>query len=320
MKKYLFALLAFFSGISSFGQGVVILDGDIKDAENLIGAYFGPLANGFGSGLNSGWYNTAKPHSLGGFDLTLTFNSVIIPKSGKVFNIKEAGGNTFISEDTYASTVIGSKEPTSMQYVAGGFSTSGFGGVDFEMPGSIIATKVISMPIIQAGVGIMKNTSIDFRFMPLIKVGKKVKVNLFGAGIKHDLLQWIPIAGDAIPLSLSIQAGYTSLNSELKISDQELEINTKATTLNLILSKKILMITGYASLGYSSSNTTLKANPNFDLDGIKFNDELNVQLKTNNELRANIGLRFNITLITIQADYTHSEYPTANLGIGVSFR
>ena len=35
-------------------------------------------------------------------------------------------------------------------------------------------------------------------------------------------------------------------------------------------------------------------------------------------MRANIGLRFNITLVTIHADYTFAEYPTATLGLGVT--
>ncbi|MBT3622392.1 MAG: hypothetical protein HN535_06580 [Flavobacteriales bacterium] len=41
---------------------------------------------------------------------------------------------------------------------------------------------------------------------------------------------------------------------------------------------------------------------------------------SNNNLRANIGLRLNITLLTIQADYTFAEYPTVTLGLGVSLR
>ena len=32
-----------------------------------------------------------------------------------------------------------------------------------------------------------------------------INVNLFGIGLKHDLLQWIPVVGDAIPMSLSFK-------------------------------------------------------------------------------------------------------------------
>ena len=157
--------------------------------------------------------------------------------------------------------------------------------------------------------------------MPFMDIGDVGKVNLFGIGIKHDILQWIPVAGDAIPMSLSLQGGYTALNTELKISEQEVSLNTKATTINLVASRKILMLTGYAGIGYNSSTTTFTAEvENFDLSGVQFDEQVKIEFESNNNLRANIGLRLNLTLITIQADYTFAEYPTATLGLGVSLR
>ena len=128
------------------------------------------------------------------------------------------------------------------------------------------------------------------------------------------LLQWIPGIGDAIPMSLSLQAGYTSLNTELKILEQEVSLKTKATTINLVASKKLLMVTGYVGLGYNSATTTFTADADFDLDGLHFDEKVEVAFESNNNLRTNIGLRLNMTLVTIQADYTFSEYPTATLG------
>ena len=80
------------------------------------------------------------------------------------------------------------------------------------------------------------------------------------------------------------------------------------------------MITGYAGVGYNSATTTFTADANFDLSGVQFDEQVKIEFESNNNLRANIGLRLNITLITIQADYTFSEYPTATLGLGVSLR
>ena len=166
----------------------------------------------------------------------------------------------------------------------------------------------------------IKKTAVDVRFMPMMNVGKNINVNLFGIGLKHDLLQWIPVVGDAIPMSLSIQGGYTTLNTELEIADQKVALKTKATTINLVASRKILMITGYAGVGYNSSSTTFLADANFDLGGVEFEEEVAMNFTSNNNLRANVGLRLNITLITIQADYTFAEYPTATVGLGVSLR
>ena len=315
MKKLLFILLAGLIGLSSFGQTQNILANDIAQGEKLIEAYFTPMAGSFGAGLNSGWYNTAKPHSLGGFDLTLTLNTVIIPSSAKTFNIKAAGGDIFTSDDTEASTIFGSADATTMTY---NNNSTGL-DVDFEMPGGF-KTPAIPLPMIQAGIGLIKNTAIDVRYMPMLNVGDNINVNLFGIGIKHDLLQWIPGIGNAIPMSLSLQGGYTSLNTELEILGQEVSLKTKATTINLVASKKLLMVTGYVGLGYNSATTTFTTDANFDLGGIQFDEKVEVAFESNNNLRTNIGLRLNMTVVTIQADYTFAEYPTATLGLGVSLR
>ena len=154
----------------------------------------------------------------------------------------------------------------------------------------------------------------------MMNVGSNINVNLFGIGVKHDLLQWIPVIGDAIPMSLSLQGGYTTLNTELEIVDQKVALATKATTINLVASRKILMITGYAGVGYNSATTTFSSNANFDLGGVQFDEKVEMKFESNKNVRANIGLRLNITLLTIQADYTFAEYPTATLGLGVSLR
>lgn len=315
MKKHLLTLLAVVIAFTSNAQINSILGEDIKQGEKLIEAYFTPMAESFGASLNNGWYNTAKPHSLGGFDLTFTLNTVIIPNSAETFKIGNEFEGVFTSNEAEASTIFGSNDETELTYTN---TTTGL-STNFDMPGGL-KTPVIPLPMIQAGVGLIKNTAIDFRYMPMLNIGNAVKVNLFGIGAKHDLLQWIPVVGDAIPMSLSLQGGYTSLNTELEVADQKVNLTTKATTINLVASRKILMLTGYAGVGYNSATTTFGANANFDLGGVQFDEEVNMSFESQNNIRANLGLRLNITLLTIQADYTFAEYPTATLGIGVSFR
>jgi len=155
--------------------------------------------------------------------------------------------------------------------------------------------------------------------MPTLNLSD-IETNLFGIGVKHDVLQWIPVIGDAIPMSLSIQAGYTELNTSLDIYEQKVSMKTSATTINLIASRKLLILTGYVGLGYNTSETILLADSGFNLSGINFGDKIEIKLQSENKLRTNIGLRLNLTVVTIHADYTFSEYPTATLGLGVSLR
>ena len=325
MKKILLTWIVGIICNTSFTQNIQeILANDIRQGEQLIEAYFTPMAESFGAGLNNGWYNTAKPHSLGGFDITFTLNTVIIPNTAETFNIKDAGGNTFTSNEIEASSIFGSKETTTMTYRYMDSNTGAELTTDFEMPGGL-KTPAMPLPMIQAGVGLIKKTAIDVRYMPMLNIGDNINVNLLGIGLKHDLLQWIPAVGNAIPMSLSLQGGYTSLNTELKLVGQEVALNTKATTINLVASKKIVLVTGYAGIGYNSTTTTFSTNANFkfksnDQTYVQFSENLETKFESNNNLRTNIGIRLNMAVVTIQADYTFSKYPTATLGLGVSLR
>ena len=314
MKKLNIIILIVISYVSAFSQQN-ILQNNLNEGEKLIEAYFTPMAETFGAGLNNAWYNTAKPHSILGFDVTFSLSTVIIPNSAENFMIEDNFNGIFTSSDEDASTIFGSMSSTQMNYNPGNNLASS----SFNMPGGL-KTPILPLPMIQAGIGVYKKTSLDIRYMPILNVGDNININLYGFGAKHDLLQWIPAVGNVIPMSLSIQAGYTNLNTELKVAGQEVALNTKATTLNLIASKKVLMLTGYAGIGYSYSNTNFSANPNFDLNGLSFDNELDISFESTRKLRTNLGLRLNIALMTIHADYTFADYPTATIGVGVSLR
>ena len=82
------------------------------------------------------------------------------------------------------------------------------------------------------------------------------------------------------------------------------------------------MFTPYLGVGYNSTRTTFNVNGDYDIAGfeIKLDELTDIDFESNNNLRANIGFRFNIAVIALQANYTFAEYPTATLGLGVSLR
>jgi hypothetical protein len=317
MKKIIVSCTAVLIGFSSFSQ--VTLSNPV-DANEFLQAYLSPLGESLGAGLNNGWYNTAKPHKLGGFDLTFTLNTVLVPEGKQNFNPDKI--NNFSSEDASSPTILGKGEGATITYK----------GYEFNMPDQSSALNVLPVPMIGIGIGFIKKSEIDIRYVPTYKynagfVGKG-SIGLWGVGVKHDILQWIPLVGDAFPMSLSLQAGHTSLNTDIEIKSQgvaqEVELAVKATTINLIASRKLLMFTGYAGIGYNNSTTSFDGKTNFKLgvgsQVIDFNVPLKMKFDSQNEFRANIGFRFNITVIAIQANYTFAEYPTATLGVGVSLR
>ena len=329
MKKLLLLLLCVPLIVS--GQ-VQQLDAIIQDdASNFLEVYFSPLGQSFGAGLNNGWYNTAKPHKLGGFDVTLTLNAVHVPSTMLVFDPNDI--DNFSSNST-TPTILGAGDGSEITYTNNGNS------ITFDMPyqGSL-KKSLIPVPMINAGLGLVKKTEIDVRYLPTYDfdmgfVGKG-SVELWGIGIKHDLLQWIPVAGDAIPISLSIQAGHTKFNTSFSIENpdpdplssvnQDISMDVNATTVNLIVSKKLLMLTAYAGIGYNSSVTTFNSETEsfyLGVDGssIQMNIPPKMKFESQNEMRTNIGLRLNLAIIAIQANHTFSKYPVTTVGVGISVR
>lgn len=314
MKKIIFLLLSFCVS-TAFSQNV-----SEEDAINFLESYFNPLSKSLGAGLNNGWYNTAKPHKLGGFDVTLTLNAVSVPDEDLYFIPGEL--DNFSSSNT-SPTILGSGEGSNINYND---------EANFTMPNQEIKKNLIPVPMINAGIGLIKETEINIRYIPTYdyKLGfaGEGSIALWGIGIKHDLLQWIPTIGDLIPINLSLQLGHTSLNTQFGIDaagvNQTVELNVQATTVNLIMSKKILMLTAYAGIGYNASKTNFNTNTSFALgsenNSIDFDVPLEIQFRSQNEMRTNIGLRLNLTVITLQANHTFSKYPVTTLGVGISLR
>ena len=323
MKKIILSISILLFGFQSKSQ-ITISE---EDAANFLEAYFSPIGESFGAGLNNGWYNTAKPHKLAGFDITLTLNAVSIPNEIQHFDPNDIP-NFSSAEPISSPTILGNGEGATITY-------NNSNPVEFTMPDQgILKINLIPVPMINAGIGLIKKTELDFRYIPNYNfdmgfIGKG-SVGLWGIGAKHDLLQYIPVVGDAIPMSLSIQAGHTRFNTSFSIVDpnssvnQDVNLDINATTINLILSKKLLMLTTYAGVGYNSSVTKFNSETSFNVgtstNAATMNVPREIKFESLNEMRANIGLRFNLAIITLQADHTFSKYPVTTVGVGLTFR
>lgn len=313
MMKRFIAIFIFLSSSNLFAQ----VDSD--DGASLLEAYFSPFGKSLAAGLNNGWFHTAKPHKLGGFDISLSLNAVIVPTVGKTFDITSING--FSASNSQTATFLGDKTGGTN----GAYGTM-IGNTNFQMPGGK-DIDWIPIPMLQVGVGLIKGTEIDIRYVPSQKLESNSEIKLYGFGLKHDILQWLPMV-DKIPVDLSIQAGYTNLNAGINVEDQGVNLNVKATTVNLIMSKKMLMFTGYLGFGYNSSTTTfdLKENISYTIgpstNQLVLDSDQIVPLKfvSTNDFRTTLGFRLNITLLAIQANYTFAEYPVATVGIGITLR
>ena len=332
-----------FSQIDNFD----FLKSGASDGVKIIEAYMAPWANAFGAGLNGSWYNTAKPHKLGGFDITVGFNIGMVPDADGTFNVGDLGLTTLTGTGT-ASTVSGPADagPTLTKTV------SGITLASFSLPPGT-DWKLIPVPTGQIGIGLPMGTELKIRYMPKLTI-KDGDVSLWGVGLMHSIMQYIP-GNKMLPVDLSVFGGYTKLmghvpidlpagspanyttyNASSSFSDQRMAATVSALNIGIIGSVGIPIVTLYGGLGYSKTQTEIKLEGNYPTpvlvtspspmaeyndDGVLSGSELPaINIKNFSGLRANVGLRFKFAVLTIHADYTRSQYNVVSAGIGISFR
>ena len=322
------------------------------DGAKYIKAYLSPLANAFGSGLNGGWYNTAKPHKFGGFDITTNFSVGMVPTSAETFNVNKIGLSSALTATGtgIASTAAGPKTSTTQMSIN---DPSGATLASFSTPkGS--GFKFIPVPMAQVGLGLPLGTELKFRFIPKISIGDG-NISLWGVGLVHSLVQYLP-GSKMLPFDVSLFGGYTKLQSNIPLnlqpdlsvaqnynspytstfSNQNLNFNVSALNISLIASLNLPVITLYGGLGYCKTQTEIKIQGDFPTpvlvttppvhveynnSGVKKGSDFpNIDMKNFSGLRANIGLRIKLSVITIHADYTKAQYNVYSAGLGISFR
>jgi hypothetical protein len=334
IRSSMLALAAFLISLSSFAQGDLeeLLKGTKQDASYLTTGYITPFLKAFGSGVNQGWYNTAKPHKVPGFDFTLSVAMVGVPDEDKTFTVdnnrlqnvtlENDGVNAVAPNGTgKVPTVFGpEKEPTYRSDVSGQtFNTPG-GIEDF---GKLMGGRM-PVPVFNVGIGLPKGTELKVRWTPEINIGGDGDIKMFGFGIMHDIKQYIP-GIKMMPFDLSALVTYSKMDIGVDLNSdgsQRGEFSVKGTTIQAIISKKISVITPYAAIGYGISNASLSVKGNYDLDdngSFETSNPVNVEGK-NSGPRLTAGLRLKLAVFTFHADYTLQKYNAFTGGFGISIR
>jgi len=305
MKKFnhylLIGILISFSNKSfSQAESGTFLKSGKEDARKLIDAYMSPLLRGFGESLNNGWYNTAKPLGLGGFDIRANLGFSFVPSSDQSFEIDKLGLNTDPSKPRLVmqpgssnsqSTLFGEKKDVAdTALIRMSLNVPGTGVIDtilakFPMPPGLGVAATHSLPMAQLGIGVGKMTEITIRYMPALSVGD-FKSSLYGFGVKHDIKQWIPTLSIQPLWNWSVIGGYTKFNTEYLIGsllsvdtsaynpdptilydNQKMVFNGYGWFIGTIASVKLAMFTVYGGVNYASSKVELNMEGNYPIPG-----------------------------------------------------
>jgi hypothetical protein len=333
--------------------------GGIGDAEVILQEYLKPYAHILGADLNAGWYNTARPHQLGGLDVTATVSWAKAPPSALSYDLAELDLNGSIEENpgTSAPTVAGKQELRPfLSYTRmidlGGGNLQEVEFARFEVPDGA-GVDFFPLPMAQLTVGLPFGTDVSARFIPSVGYRDYGEIGLWGVGGKHSISQWLPVVKEMNFLDISLQGGYTKVRSSVHVvldpqslvevdpypdydwDDQFITMNVEGWTLNLIASQTLPLITFYEGIGYASSmvnllmeghypiNTVILDSSSPDFGKISYEileDPVDLKYKNYNNLRLNVGARIKLGVLTLHYDFTYTLYATHSVGIGISFR
>ncbi len=353
---FLSITLAFTASLKAQIDEIDFIKGGIEDAEKLFEGYLTPFGNAFGADLNAGWYNTAKPHKLGGFDVTITVNAVWAPSEDKLFDLAKLMLDGTVIGDPESPTIMG-KQTDERPRISYSESVGGKGVTvaEYTMPNGT-GLNLVPLPMAQVGIGLPFGTEINGRFLPSLSFGDYGNIGLWGVGLKHSIFQHIPVLKKLPVLEGSLQGGYTKMNSFANVEftpddiavdliqndnlwlDQRLIFEVEAWTVNLVFSQTLPVITFYQGIGYSNSTTQIALEGNYPISRLEtdtdspyfgeivvdeqdvYEDPFDIEILNSKDLRLNAGFRIKLGVITLHFDYTRANYSSVTGGIGVSFR
>lgn len=278
---------------AQLGDAGEILRSGANDANLLMENYLKPFGAGFGANLNAGWVNTARAYKPLGFDLRANAGVALVPSVDQSFNVTSlafqevsllGGPSTTptISGEDVSSTRIG-KEFT---YTDGNGNQQTEELFSFVMPQGI-GFPYVPAPMVQLTLGAMKDTDVSLRYFPTYDIEDVGSIGLFGFGVKHGINQWLP-GGDMMPVDLSVQFGYTSLDVSAEFDVQPVidsdtfvpsgyeagsarwngqgaDLKATGYTINALVGKTLPILSIYAGVGMESSKMTLKTPGNYPL-------------------------------------------------------
>jgi len=325
MKKSLtyaiMAILLIAGKVNAQDLPLDILKGGVHDANLIANEYLRPYGEMLGVNLNSGWYNSAKVHKIGGFDITISGSYTTAPSSKESFDVSKLSFEQLeaMNGQTSAPTMAGAKN----REIA--FAHKDFPNQELvKLNGSGLNTFV--SPMIQGSVGLPFHTEIMGRFMPRVEYGDYGKAYMWGLGIKHSLKDYIPFVKRIPVLQLSVLGAYTHFESRLGVSSNDvgsgnLETNANAYTGRLLIGANLPVVAFYSCIGYGNTKSNFDVVGDFTVgsEEIPDNNPISLAYSTGN-FDFNVGMRIRLAIFSIHADYSVGEYSVITGGVGINFR
>lgn len=299
------------------------LESGADNATALTQAYLSPLPTGLSTTLNSGWTTKAAATKTLGFSIQVRTAFAAVPSSGKTFDASQLGLSNVLVTGNSSNTISGAKGAG--QTIS---STDPNNTFSFDLPGGT-GFEYVPTAMVQANVGLIKGTDVTLRYIPETDIGEYGRISVVGAGLKHDLNQWLP-GGKLLPVDISVMAAFSQIDMDADLefnpgaTDQVVETTTNTFVMNALVGKTLPFISAYAGVGYQTGNFELNMLGDYQIGSgpaqTTISDPVSYKQDSDASVHALAGLQFKLAIFRIYAEVTAAEYMTANAGIGIGFR
>lgn len=253
--------------------------------------YIQPLVTGFGAGLNSGLYNSARVKRFGlHFQVETRFVLMLYSDAQKTFKAK-TGGHFYPPAQVDAPTIVGNGD---------GVVVTGDGGTKYHFPGGLeISALYLACP--QVTVGSLFGTEGTIRFIA-IPLGEDLgRMLLWGVGAKHSLSQYMPLS----PVDLAVGSFY----QKFTLGDI---MRASLISVYVAASKSLPFITFYGGLGYESCKMHVEYT--FEMEDIHRLIEFDSTGK--NRFRTTLGIGLRLFVANLNADLSLGRQTVVSIGLG----
>ena len=352
MKKRLLVLIGgvlLSQALSAQSDVVGFIQAGKVDAATLAEAYLNPYVLALGDGLNNGWYQSAATHKILGMDISVNVSGIRIPASAQSFNVNSLSleRTSLLSGSPDAPTVAGKEEDgprMKVQLDPGNPART----LEFNLPqGS--GYDFVPVPMAQVTVGALPHTDLSVRYVPELSFNDdEISFDMMGVGVKHNFMKWIP-GLKLLPFDASVFVNYSKINAESELEftendynevlvaasridyahqdDQRLMIDTRTTSYGLVVSKKLSVLTLFASAGHSSSKSEIDLKGSYPFaryegsQPVIYGDTDPVDLTfDSSNVSLSAGLRLRLAFFSLYGSISRMEYTSYNAGISLGFR
>ncbi|MFO8236164.1 MAG: DUF6588 family protein [Bacteroidales bacterium] len=366
LRSFIIFFLALFMNqnmSAQFNNVGDIMKAGKEDANIILEEYATPLGKAWGADLGGGWYNTASAHSTLGFDLTFSTSFAKTPDADLLFDLADLELNKISSagNESEFPTLTNGDDVNSITITEDIETPTGTETVtilpETELKGFSVPVG-IPLPTLNLGFGLVKNTEIVGRFVPTTGMGNFGEIGLWGVGVKHDVLQWLPVVDKLPIIKASLFLGYSQMDGGFDLSyypeemvdndnnyinpeNQKVNLTTSAFHSALLVGAKLPVIHPYVSFGLTNSNFGMDLTGEYALpvpaldenehptgetelrpedEDVVLNDPISIEISNGLQPSVAAGLRIKMAVLTIHAQYTLQEYPMVTGGLGISFR